>query len=91
MSTRTINLEFTREDLLALQESLTQGPYASPGPVEAALSYLMAYAAFGDFTETTVWLDRGEFVAVYKDHRTGSSFVMGGIWRPELGKFTFHS
>ncbi len=53
------------------------------------IGYAVTYAAVGNYDSADIALIRGEISAVY---RAGArTFVMGGIWRPELDAFTFHS
>lgn len=57
----------------------------------SAIGYLLTYALIGGWEHFNLRRDgkSADMLAVYR--KAERTFVMGAVWRPELGKYTFHS
>lgn len=81
----TIDLQLQTADMRHFGE-LTKGGSEA---ILHAIGYLTAYAIHGNYSEVTIRRDRDDLLAYYTDGER--RFTMGGIWRAEERKFTFHS
>lgn len=88
---RHLEINLNGTDYLHLNKVIQQSPTrGSHLALYEALGYFVAYTAHGNFDNARIYRDRDDLIAYYWNEG-GRSFTMGGIWRPELGKFTFHS
>jgi hypothetical protein len=49
-------------------------------------------AMYSNYPEVHIYNDgANDLVAVYKDDANERKFVIGAVWRPDEGKYTYHS
>ena len=83
MTTAAINL--TNENVLDMIATV------GASEVNKALGYAISYAAIAEFDAVTIYQEHKgiDFVCIYT--QGDRTFTMGGVYRPELNKYTFHS
>lgn len=88
---RNIEVSLSNADILHLNKVTRKEP--NRGNLSAlieAIGYLVTYTTHGNYDSARIYRDREDLIAYYWTEG-GRRFTMGAIWRPELGKFTFHS
>lgn len=93
---RHIEIGLTNADYLHLNKLIQQAPMrGSHLALYEAIGYLVTYISHGNYDHARIYRDRDDMIAFYWNDSNGEAlgrrFTMGAIWRPELGKFTFHS
>ena len=88
---RHIEMGLTNADYLHLNKVIQRSPMrGSHLALYEAIGYLVAYISHGNYDNARIYRDRDDMIAFYWNEG-GRRFTLGAIWRPELGKFTFHS
>lgn len=84
---RTITMDLSLDDVLFFRSMACP---AKGDPLADVLGYLTLWGV-GSYSRLTLYRARDEMVAFYQNYEGTRKFVMGVIWRPELGRFTTHS
>lgn len=60
--------------------------------LDLAIGYLST-GALDSYDSVNIYGDRdpGDLVASYQDANTGNHYVIGAIWHPTEGRYSFHS